>query len=113
MAALAARSDELPPFARFHFAGHWDETGTAMARTIARLTGAPVRRFPWPLLPLAAPFVPLARELAEMRYLWRTPLRLDNAALVRTLREEPRTPLDIAVGDTLAALGCLGEKGLR
>ena len=47
-----------------------------------------------------------------MRHLWQTPVRLDNAELVRTLGKEPHTPLDIAVGDTLRALGCLaGAEG--
>ena len=62
---------------------------------------------PWPLLRLAGPLVPLFRELAEMRYLWRTPVRLDNRRLLATLGEEPRTPLDRAVRETLTGLGCL------
>jgi nucleoside-diphosphate-sugar epimerase len=41
-----------------------------------------------------------------MRYLWREPLRLDNAKLVAVLGEEPHTPLDRAVRDTLRGLGC-------
>ena len=35
--------------------------------------------------------------MIEMRYLWRVPLRLDNAHLLRLLGSEPRTPLDAAV----------------
>ena len=42
-----------------------------------------------------------------MRYLWREPLRLDNARLVAFLGAEPHTPLDEAVRETLEGLGCL------
>jgi hypothetical protein len=55
-------------------------------------------------VPIAAPFNGFMRELAEMRYLWRTPLRLDNAKLCATLGAEPHTPLDEAVRRTLAVL---------
>ena len=47
------------------------------------------------------------RELLEMRYLWQVPLRLDNSKLVSLLREEPHTPLDEAVRQTLADMGLL------
>ena len=67
----------------------------------------PIRRFPWPVVYLASPFVALFRELLEMRYLWRVPLRLDNAKLISLLGGEPHTPLDQAVRDSLAVLGCL------
>ncbi len=58
-----------------------------MIAAIARAAGGTVRvrRFPWGLLPLAAPFWPLAREIGEMRDLWREPLRMDNAGLVAFL----------------------------
>ena len=42
-----------------------------------------------------------------MRYLWRNPLRMDNARLVLVLGREPHTPLDEAVEATLGGLGCL------
>jgi hypothetical protein len=51
--------------------------------------------------------VPLFRELAEMRYLWQQPVRLDNRRVVATLGAEPRTPLGRAVRETLTGLGCL------
>jgi hypothetical protein len=47
------------------------------------------------------------RELREMRYLWTTPVHLNNARLVHTLGHEPHTPLDVAVEKTLIGLGCL------
>ena len=67
----------------------------------------PVRRFPWPLVRLAQPVVPFFRELAEMRYLWQQPIRMDNRRLVEAIGAEPHTPLGQAVRATLAGLGCL------
>ena len=61
---------------------------------------------------IAGPIVPLFRELAEMRYLWREPVRLDNAKLVAALGAEPRTPLDAAVRETLTGLGFLPRPAL-
>lgn len=58
-------------------------------------------------MPLAAPFVTFMRELKEMRYLWREPVRMSNDRLVAELGVEPRTPIDEAVKATLGSLGCL------
>lgn len=109
-ARLLDRADRLAPFDTFHMDGHWDPDGTAMVEAIRRAAGPPpppVKRFPWWALPLASPFVPTLREMREMRYLWREPVRLGNQKLVAFLGEEPRTPLDEAVRATLRGLGCL------
>ncbi len=114
MVRLVQRDAARETFERFHFAGHWDPDGTAMAAAIGRAAGLPglrARRFPWPLLVAASPFVTTLREMMEMRYLWREPLRLDNRHLVAALGAEPHTPLDEAVRRTLAGLGCLSEPG--
>ena len=106
-AQLLDRADELEPFARFHFAGHWDADGTAMTRAIAEEVGRPdikVKGVPWPLLRVAGLFQQTPRELHKMRYLWNTAARLDNAKLVAFLGEEPHTPLREAVAATLNAL---------
>ena len=58
---------------------------------------------------LASPFVPLFRELLEMRYLWNEPVVMSNNRLVEFLGEEPRTPLVEAVSETLADFGCLAR----
>ena len=100
----------LDDFARFHMAVHWDPDGTRMVDAIRAAIGnpaLPVRRMPWLAIRLAAPFVTLFRELAEMRYLWEQPLRLRNTRLVAALGAEPLTPLEDAVRVTLRALGCL------
>lgn len=107
-ARLAAREEDLPAFARFHFDGQWDADGTAIVEAIRRAAGAPrlpVRAFPWALLALIAPFNETMRELREMKPLWRQPARLDNRRLVAFLGEEPHTPLDVAVRTTLEGLG--------
>jgi nucleoside-diphosphate-sugar epimerase len=109
MVRLAERED-LAAFATFNMKGHWDADGTEMIAAIRRVVGQPdlkVRAFPWWLLAIASPFVPLFRELREMRYLWDVPVRMDNARLVALLGSEPHTPIDDAVRATLQGLGCL------
>ena len=112
MIELLARRDSLEPFATFHMAGHWDADGSQMAeairRVVARRTGRRPRlaAFPWWLPTLASPFVATFREMREMRYLWREPVRMDNARLIAALGREPHTPLDEALEATLVGLGC-------
>ena len=110
MAQLVESESTLRPFETFHFAGHWDADGTQMIRAIQAAAGNPniaVRSFPWPLVTLLSPFVTLFREMQEMRYLWRQPLRLSNEHLLGVLRIEPQTSLEQAVRTTLTGLGCL------
>ncbi|MCB1488476.1 MAG: SDR family NAD(P)-dependent oxidoreductase [Bauldia sp.] len=110
MVRLIEREAELAPFETFHFGGHWLDDSSDMASAIIRAAGdprIPVRRFPWWVMTLAAPFATLAYELREMRYLWKQPLRLDNAKLVAFLGREPHTALDTAVSASLEGLGCL------
>jgi nucleoside-diphosphate-sugar epimerase len=112
MVELLERRDALEPFARFHLGGHWDADGMQLAQAVRRVAQRhglrpTIRRFPWWLVWAAAPFVTTMREMLEMRYLWREPLRLENARLTAVLGREPLTPLDTAVETTLAGLGCL------
>jgi len=115
MLRLLERESELGTFARFHMQGHWDADGIAMVRAVQRAvatrTGHAPRLavFPWWAVGLASPVVPLFRALREMRYVWRQPLRLDNARLLALLDAEPHTPLDDAIAATLSGLGCLPE----
>ena len=109
---LLARRDSLEPFATFHMKGHWDPDGTHMTRAIrqvvTRKSGVEpaVGAFPWWLIVLGAAFVTTFRELVEMRYLWRVPLRMDNTRLRAVIGTEPHTPLNQAVEATLVGLRC-------
>ena len=114
MARLLERDGKHAGFESFHMAGHWDPDGARMAETVARVVtragyATPgTRRFPWSLMMLASPFVPLLREMREMRYSWQQPLHMPNDRLVAALGSEPHTPWDEAIGASLAGIGCLG-----
>ncbi|RWX78601.1 NAD-dependent epimerase/dehydratase family protein [Neorhizobium lilium] len=115
MVKLIERGNDLPSFARFHMQGFWDEGGNRMIEAIGRAVGRrpKVTAFPWWMLPLASPFVPLFRELSEMRYLWKVPVRMTNEKLVAFLGEEPSTPINEAVRATLTDLCCLSGDVLQ
>jgi nucleoside-diphosphate-sugar epimerase len=107
-AQLAERSRSLDTFATYHFEGYWDPDGTAMTAAIVEAVGRPglkVKRLPWGLLRLVAPFNETVRELIEMKPFWCESVRLDNRKLVATLGNEPRTPLLEAVAATLRGIG--------
>ena len=55
-----------------------------------------------------APFNETFREMREMIYLWRRPLRLREDKLRGFLGAVPETPLDAALRATLQGLGRLG-----
>lgn len=110
MMRLVEQGDALPVFATYHMEGHWDPDGTRMAAAIARAAGKPQLKasaFPWWLLMLASPFVPVLRE---MRYLWRQPVRMSNARLRAVPGGEPHTALDTAMRATLIGLGCMEKE---
>jgi nucleoside-diphosphate-sugar epimerase len=110
---LLERSASVESFAVFHMEGHWDADGTQIIGAIRRTAGNPrikVRPMPWRLMRLLSPFVPLFRELAEMRYLWITPARMGNERLRAVLGAETHTPLDEAVRKTLIGLRCLRDQ---
>lgn len=107
-ARLLDVEDELPGFARHHFAGYWiDGHGFVAALREAAGRDLRVRRMPWKLLPWLAPFNATFREMIEMEGFWRHPLRLDNASLEAAIGPEPGTALAQALRTTLAALGCM------
>lgn len=108
VAKLLDRETTLAPFETFHFGGHWVD-GRSMLQAIRKAAAnptLPLRPFPWWLVALASPFVTTLREVREMRYLWRQPLQLDNRKLVALLDEEPHTPLQDAVAQTLGGTRC-------
>jgi nucleoside-diphosphate-sugar epimerase len=111
---LARIERDLPDFDLFNFGGHWMPRGVEMVESIRRASGnpaLPVRTMPWGLLRLIAPFVPLLREMSEMRYLWQLPLQLDGGKLRSLIGPEPHTSLDEAVRLSLQQLGCLESGG--
>ncbi len=65
----------------------------------------PVMGFPWWPVTALSPVVPLFGEMAEMRYLWREPLVLDDRKLRAFLGEVPHTPLDTAIAASLRGVG--------
>ena len=105
IARLADSEQRLPAFARYHFGGQWiastDDLVAALRKAVGR-PDLPRKAFFWPMVYVAAPFVGFLRELLEMRYIWREPIRLDNASLVAAIGEEPHTPLDVALARTFA-----------
>jgi nucleoside-diphosphate-sugar epimerase len=110
LARLIDRRTALPAFAVYQFKGHWDETGADMLDAIRRAAGRAdlkAKPFPWTLVECLSPFVPLFREVREMRYLWRTAVYMGNDKLLSVLGGEPHTPWDDAVRETLQGLGCL------
>ena len=67
----------------------------------------PVSRLPWFAIRAIAPLNETFREMLEMRYLWETPVLLDNTRLVARLGAEPHTPIVDALRAALMGLGCL------
>lgn len=108
-ARLLDAPERLRPFEMLQFEGVCDHDGRQMVEAIRRAAGRRLRvfAFPWWLIRAAGLFGGFPREAAEIAPYWRHPVRLDNARLVDLLGEEPRTPLDIAVTETLASFGCL------
>jgi nucleoside-diphosphate-sugar epimerase len=107
--SVAAFVGRLPQgFHDFGFTGHF-VTGRDMILTINRaLVGAsqktlPVKSFPWFGLSVISAFIPMLRELMEMRYLWKVAHRIDGAALEAVIGPVPHTALYEAVASALPA----------
>ncbi|HXV01095.1 MAG TPA: NAD-dependent epimerase/dehydratase family protein, partial [Caulobacteraceae bacterium] len=80
LARLLDREAALADVEVFHFAGNWLAGDDALGHAVRRVTGdprIPIKAFPWAMVYAAAPFVPMLREMAEMRYLWTKPIGLD------------------------------------
>jgi nucleoside-diphosphate-sugar epimerase len=90
--------------------------GHGLAQAVCRAAphrALAIKRFPWLLVRILSPLVPVMREMLEMRYLWQVPLQLDASRLAQLIGPEPHTPLDEAVRASLQSLGCLTEAGSR
>jgi nucleoside-diphosphate-sugar epimerase len=116
MVRLVERADEFRAFEAFHFNGHWVSPGIEIAHAVRRVVGRPklpILPLPWPVFRVVALFDETFREMLEMRYLWKRPLRLNNAKLVGVLGAEPHTPIDQAVRESLKGLGCLPAESAK
>ncbi|HEY2050398.1 MAG TPA: NAD-dependent epimerase/dehydratase family protein [Caulobacteraceae bacterium] len=105
-AALLDRADELGPYEVFHFRGHV-LTPAQLLASVRRASGnprLPAIPFPWSVMRVMGLWNETLRELMEMRYLWRAPITLANDKLTAFLGEEPHTPLDVAMRETLGDL---------
>jgi nucleoside-diphosphate-sugar epimerase len=113
MVRLAER-DGLGGFEVFHMRGH-TVTGDELVAAFSRVAGRKiaVSRMPWFALPLIAPFNETLREMLEMRYLWETPVLLDNAKLTARLGAEPHTPIDEALRAALAGMSALPQPATK
>lgn len=107
-ALLLDRRDRLAAFEVLQFEGLYDHDGRQMVDALCRAADRqlPVFGFPWWLIRLFSLFGGFPREAAEIAPCWRHPVRLDNSRLIDLLGAEPRTGLDEAVAQSLAALGC-------
>lgn len=59
------------------------------------------RQIPGWLLQLSGMFNPMMREIAEMHYLWQTPLILDDSKLLKRLGSVHKTPYDQGIRQTV------------
>lgn len=103
----------LAPFETLHFHGH-AFTGAQLIehlQSAARALGliaadstVRVSNLPWPLMRVGGWFVPMWRELAELRYLWDTPHTLSGERLRTLIGDLPHTPAAQAVEQALKDL---------
>jgi nucleoside-diphosphate-sugar epimerase len=109
IARLLEREDALADFETFHFGGYWLD-GHGMLDAVRRATRDPhiaAGRFAWWMTAALAPFMETLREVRKMRYLWKSPVQLDDRKLVTFLGEKPYTPIDDALRTTLTGIGCM------
>jgi len=108
MVRLALAEASLAPFEAFHMRGH-AQTGADLVQGLEAAAGRKlaVSRLPWFAIRGISPFNETFREMLEMRYLWETPVLLDNARLVARLGAEPHTPLAEALRAALAGMDAL------
>jgi nucleoside-diphosphate-sugar epimerase len=98
----------LADFEIFHMRGQ-TLTGDELVAALETAAGRrlPASRLPWFAIRAMAPFNETFREMLEMRYLWETPVLLDNTRLVARLGAEPHTPIEEALRVALAGLNAL------
>jgi nucleoside-diphosphate-sugar epimerase len=92
--ALAEKREALAVFEDIPFPGY-AITAQDMAQALEPVLQRKLRvtGFPWWVMTLSAPFLEVARELLEMKYLWSTSHRLDDAKFRRLLPDFVPTPM--------------------
>lgn len=103
---LAEKADEINAFDVFPMEGHC-VTGTQFKTAMETITGGPlkVEGIPWPMLRVIGIFVPMLKEVHEMKYLWRVAHRLDGRKLEGVIGAVPKTLLEEALVQALRDLG--------
>ncbi len=94
----------LAPFELINFGGYLPASTREFLRLIGSQAGHPeidVGVISWRFVKVIGFINPIARELMELRYLWETPVILDDAKLRRLLPGFTPTPIEQAVHDTL------------
>jgi nucleoside-diphosphate-sugar epimerase len=104
----------LGDFEAFHMRGQ-TLTGDELVAALETAAGRrlPASRLPWFAIRAMAPFNETFREMLEMRYLWETPVLLDNSKLLARLGAEPHTPIEEALRVALAGLNALPREVAR
>ncbi len=105
MVKVAAIRERLEPFETFGFPGH-AVTGQELMDAIAAATGRQLTVKPiwWPMMRAVGLVMPLARELAEISYLWQRPHRIAGNKLRAAISDVPHTPFPKAIRNALADL---------
>jgi len=102
---LAERREQLSGASCYHFNGN-AITGIELHQALEKVCGRSLllRPLQWLPIRLAAPFVPMARAIVEMQFLWRRPHALNGDGLKQLLGDVPRTPLTLALAAALRDL---------
>ena len=111
MARLLEQEGALEKFDTYHFTGHCLRN-LDMMQTICDIADVSRKRilpFPWWAIRATAPLAELSDEMQEMRYLWKEPIKLDNAKLRARIGIEPHTPIEEALRTTLVGIGCIKD----
>ena len=101
-AELAEKRNELGPFTTFGFEG-FNLTGAELVKRIEGIQGRDMKvsNMPWRMMRIAGWFVPVIREVMEMRYLWQVPHAISGQSLRETLPDFRPTPIETALRDVL------------
>ena len=99
---LAERRRELPRFASINFPG-FSLSGAELHAALESVTGSSLKMkgFPWFSIRALGLFMPLMREVYEMKYLWDRPHRLVSEHFSQLLPDFEATPLREALADAV------------